>query len=85
MPYYSYIPTAQAPGGISTDSAVLRTRVARRRRAAAPLTDPANERNLTRFNPIPALRASKAIPLLVTVPNASAGAPASSPPPAGRW
>ena len=42
----------------------------------------ANERNLTRFNPIPALRANKAIPLLVTVPNANA---ARSVKPANGW
>jgi hypothetical protein len=76
VPYYSYIPTAQAPGGISTDSQVLRRAWTAAAAPPAPLTDPANERNLTRFNPIPALQASKAIPLLVTVPT-------SAKPPAG--
>jgi dienelactone hydrolase len=71
VPYYSYIPTAQAPGGISTDSNVLRRAWTAAAAPPAPLTDPANERNLTRFNPIPALVANKAIPLLVTVPNAA--------------
>jgi len=74
VPYYSYIPTAQAPGGISTDSAVLRTAWRAAAAPPAPLADPNSERNLTRFNPIPELRASKAIPLLVTMPNANAGA-----------
>ncbi len=74
VPYYSYIPTAQAPGGISTDSAVLRTAWRAAAAPPAPLADPAGERNLTRFNPIPELRANKAIPLLVVVPNADAGA-----------
>jgi dienelactone hydrolase len=74
VPYYSYIPTAQAPGGISTDSTVLRRAWTAAAAPPAPLTDPLNERNLTRFNPVPALVANKAIPLLVTVPNANAGA-----------
>jgi dienelactone hydrolase len=69
VPYYSYIPTPQAPGGISTDSQVLRTAWRAAAAPPAPLADPANERNLTRFNPIPELRANKAIPLLVTVPS----------------
>jgi hypothetical protein len=69
VPYYSYIPTPQAPGGISTDSAVLRTAWRAANPPPAPLTDPAGERNLTRFNPLPELRASKAIPLLVVMPN----------------
>ena len=74
VPYYSYIPTAQAPGGISTDSAVLRNAWRAAAAPPAPLTDPANERNLTRFNPIPGKVADKAIPLLVIMPNAGAGA-----------
>jgi hypothetical protein len=83
VPYYSYIPTAQAPGGISTDSNVLRRAWTAAAAPPAPLTDPANERNLTRFNPIPALVANKAIPLLVTMPNASAGAAGTKP--AAGW
>lgn len=80
VPYYSYIPTAQAPGGISTDSNVLRRNWTAAAAPPAPLTDPANERNLTRFNPIPALVANKAIPLVVTMPNT---APANVKPAAG--
>jgi hypothetical protein len=72
VPYYSYIPTPQAPGGISTDSTILRRAWTAAAAPPAPLTDPANERNLTRFNPVPALVANKAIPLVVTVPNATA-------------
>jgi hypothetical protein len=83
VPYYSYIPTAQAPGGISTDSAVLRTAWRAAAAPPAPLTDPANERNLTRFNPIPELRASKQIPLLVITANGVAGAPTTKP--ANGW
>jgi Bacterial virulence factor lipase N-terminal len=74
VPYYSYIPTAQAPGGISTDSQVLRTAWHAAAAPPAPLADPANERNLTRFNPIPGKVADKAIPLLVIMPNGAAGA-----------
>ncbi len=83
VPYYSYIPTAQAPGGISTDSNVLRRAWTAAAAPPAPLTDPTNERNLTRFNPVPALVANKAIPLLVTVPNANAGAAGTKP--ANGW
>jgi dienelactone hydrolase len=83
VPYYSYIPTAQAPGGISTDSNVLRRAWTAASAPPAPLTDPNNERNLTRYNPIPALVANKAIPLLVTVPNGNAGAAGVKP--ANGW
>jgi len=79
VPYYSYIPTAQAPGGISTDTAVLRTAWRAAAAPPAPLADPANERNLTRFNPIPEVRGSKQIPLLVVMPNGILPAPAGNP------
>ncbi|HET9865199.1 MAG TPA: hypothetical protein VFP37_17290, partial [Steroidobacteraceae bacterium] len=82
VPYYSYIPTPQAPGGISTDSNVLRTAWRAAAAPPAPLTDPGDERNLTRFNPIPEKRADKAIPLLVIMPNDDAG-PAGVKPAAG--
>jgi hypothetical protein len=83
VPYYSAIPAAAAPGVISTDSSILRKAWTAAAAPPAPLADPANERNLTRFNPIPALQASKAIPLLVTVPNANAGAAGTKP--ANGW
>ena len=83
VPYYSYIPTAQAPGGISTDSTVLRRAWTAAAAPPAPLTDPLNERNLTRFNPVPALVANKAIPLVVSVPNANS--PSGGTPPPGGW
>ena len=67
VPYYSYIPTALAPGGISNDSQVLRT-------AWKAAVTVGGEQNLTRFNPLPLKVADKAIPLVVTVPNANAGA-----------
>jgi pimeloyl-ACP methyl ester carboxylesterase len=73
VPYYSPIPAVAAPGLISTDNTILRKAWVAAGAPPAPLTDPANERNLTRFNPLPALQASKQIPLLVTVPNANAG------------
>jgi hypothetical protein len=75
VPYYSYIPTAQAPGGISTDAQVLRT-------AWSAAVTVGGETNLTRFNPLPVNRGPKTIPLLVTVPNANAG-PAGTKPLAG--
>jgi hypothetical protein len=77
VPYYSYIPTPQAPGGISTDSAVLRTAWRAANPPPAPLTDPAGEFNLTRFNPIPLARApgGKPIPLVVVAANGDPSAP----------
>jgi hypothetical protein len=83
VPYYSYIPTPLAPGGLSNDSAVLRTAWRAAAAPPAPLADPANERNLTRFNPIPLVRASKQIPLLVVMPNATAPGSAGVKPTAG--
>ena len=83
VPYYSPIPATAAPGVISTDSSILRKAWTAAAAPPAPLTDPANERNLTRFNPIPALQASMPIPLLVTVPNANAGAAGTKP--ANGW
>jgi hypothetical protein len=83
VPYYSYIPTAQMVGGISNDIAVLRTAWRAAAPPPAPLTDPANERNLTRYNPVPELRGSKAIPLLVVMPNGAAGAAGVKP--AAGW
>lgn len=86
VPYYSYIPTAQAPGGMSTDSNVLRTAWRAAAAPPAPLTDPANERNLTRFNPIPELRASKQIPIVVVTANGDPSAPSiPTTKPANGW
>ncbi|HRX87934.1 MAG TPA: hypothetical protein P5528_00685 [Steroidobacteraceae bacterium] len=67
VPYYS--PIASGPN----DASILTKNWVAAGPPPAPLTDPANERNLTRFNPVPAVTAQKAIPLLVTVPNAAAG------------
>jgi hypothetical protein len=75
VPYYSYIPQAAAPGVISTDALTLRTAWRAANPPPAPLADPANEGNLTRFNPIPLKRADKAIPLLITVPGGVSAAP----------
>ncbi|MBK6599709.1 MAG: hypothetical protein IPG25_18230 [Proteobacteria bacterium] len=67
VPYYSPIASGR------NDASVLTKNWVAAGPPPAPLTDPSNERNLTRFNPIPAVTAQKAIPLLVTVPNAAAG------------
>lgn len=86
VPYYSYIPTPLAPGGLSNDSAVLRTAWRAANPPPAPLTDPAGEKNLTRFNPLPELRASKQIPLLVVMPNGPApGNPNAGVKPGAGW
>ena len=87
VPYYSYIPTPLAPGGLSNDSAVLRTAWRAANPPPTPLTDPAGEKNLTRFNPLPELRGSKQIPLVVVVPNGAPGAPpgASGIKPTAGW
>jgi hypothetical protein len=71
VPYYSYIPTAAAPGVISTDGNTLRTAWRAANPPPAPLTDAAGEFNLTRFNPLPLKRADKAIPLIVIVPTST--------------
>jgi hypothetical protein len=76
VPYYSYVPTALAPGGVSTDRAVLST-------AWSAAVTVGGEKNLTRFNPLPAKVADKAIPLLITVPNVNAGAAGTKP--ANGW
>ena len=83
VPYYSYIPTAQMAGGISNDTAVLRTAWRAAAAPPAPLTDPAGEFNLTRYNPVPVNRGPKAIPLLVVMPNGNAGAAGVKP--ANGW
>ena len=82
VPYYSYVPTPQAPGGIVTETVVLRTAWRAANPPPSPLSDPAGEFNLTRFNPIPLVRVpNKPIPLLVTMPNNTT--PAGTKPPAG--
>ncbi|HTU67887.1 MAG TPA: hypothetical protein VMF52_18205 [Steroidobacteraceae bacterium] len=72
VPYYSFIPTAQSTGGISTDNRVLS-------KPWEAAVTAGGEKNLTRFNPVPAKVADKAIPLIVTVPNANAGAAGTKP------
>jgi alpha-beta hydrolase superfamily lysophospholipase len=74
VPYYSPIPAN------ANDAGVLARNWVAAAAPPAPLTDPTNERNLTRFNPVPAKQADKAIPLFVTVPNANAGAAGTKPP-----
>ncbi len=74
VPYYSPIPAN------ANDASVLTRNWVAAAAPPAPLTDPNNERNLTRFNPIPAKQADRAIPLFVSVPNAAAGAAGVKPP-----
>ncbi len=76
VPYYSYIPTPLAPGGISTDTVTLRTPWA----AAVTV---AGETNITRFNPVPVRRTDKMIPLVISVPNATS--PSGGVKPTNGW
>ncbi len=78
VPYYSFIPTPQAPGGISTDTRALSTPWA----AAVTV---GGETNLTRFNPVPTPRAQggKAIPLVLSVPNGTHPSGSGTKPQAG--
>ena len=45
--------------------------------AAAGLQDPKNERNLTRFNPFPAMTTQLTVPMLIGIPRAPATKPAA--------
>lgn len=60
--------------GLSNDPAALQTRWQSRFAFAEGDTD----RNVTRFNPLPAIQAQEQVPVLVSLPNAG-------PPPAGGW
>jgi len=75
MPYYLGVPSAANPTAPLTQYWV----------AAGPSPVPQidqSSRNLTRFNPVPALTTTLTIPLLVTVPNATARGGAGCPKPA---
>jgi hypothetical protein len=63
VPYYSPIPSGP------NDASVLARFWTAAAAPAAPLTDAAAERNLTRFNRVPAKIADRPIPLLVSVPS----------------
>jgi len=77
VPYYL------APAANPNDRGILTTFWL----AAGPPPAPYDQtsRFVTRFNPIPATRATLSIPLLVTVPNATANAGAGCPKPAAGW
>jgi len=75
MPYYLGVPSSANPTAPLTQYWV----------AAGPSPVPVinqSSRNLTRFNPVPALTTTLTIPLLVTVPNATARGGAGCPKPA---
>jgi hypothetical protein len=62
VPYYLSAPSAQDP----TAPLIRNWRAAAA--PPAPLADPNNERNLTRFNPDPAVTTDLTIPMLISVP-----------------
>jgi hypothetical protein len=78
LPYYLGVPVAP-PTGTGTEPITSFWRAANPPPAAAGLQDPKNERNLTRFNPIPAVTTQLTVPMLLGVPRP----PATMPP--GGW
>jgi hypothetical protein len=66
VPYYLSAPSAQNP------TAPLNQRWRAVDAPPSPLADPNNERNLTRFNPVPAATQDLTLPMLISVPSASA-------------
>jgi len=77
LPYYSGVPVAP-PAGTGTEPLTNFWRAANPPPAAAGLADPKNERNLTRFNPVPALTTQLTVPMLIGIPR-----PPAVKPPAG--
>jgi hypothetical protein len=77
VPYYLPVPTSP------TDNSILRGFWV----AAGPPPLPLDQasRFITRFNPVPLKRADETIPLLVTVPNATAAGGAGCPRPDAGW
>jgi hypothetical protein len=67
LPYYLSPPVAP-PAGTGTEPLTNFWRAANPPPAAAGLADPKNERNLTRFNPIPAVTTQLTVPMLIGVP-----------------
>ena len=77
VPYYL------APAANPNDRGILTTFWLAAGPPPAPLDQ--TSRFITRFNPIPATRATLTIPLLVTVPNATAAGGAGCPKPTAGW
>jgi hypothetical protein len=67
VPYYLSPPVAP-PTGTGTEPITQFWRAANPPPSAAGLQDPKNERNLTRFNPIPRVNAQLTVPMLLGVP-----------------
>jgi hypothetical protein len=67
VPYYLSPPVAP-PAGTGTEPLTNWWRAANPPPAAAGLADPKGERNLTRFNPFPAVTTQLTVPMLVGVP-----------------
>lgn len=67
LPYYLSPPVAP-PTGTGTEPLNQFWRAANPPPAAAGLADPKNERNLTRFNPFPAVTTQLTVPMLIGVP-----------------
>jgi hypothetical protein len=76
LPYYLSPPVAP-PAGTGTEPLNTWWRAANPPPAAAGLNDPKNERNLTRFNPFPAVTTQLTVPMLLGVPRAPAVKPAA--------
>jgi dienelactone hydrolase len=77
LPYYSAVPANVNDRTVLTSFWL----------AAGPPPAPLDQtsRFITRFNPLPAKRADVTVPLLVTVPNATAAGGAGCPKPAAGW
>jgi len=78
VPYYSAVPAN------ANDASILKSFWTAAGASPVPGIDPTS-RWLTRFNPVPATVANLTIPLLVTVPNATANLGAGCPKPAEGW
>jgi hypothetical protein len=76
LPYYLSTPVAP-PAGTGTEPLTNPWRAANPPPAAAGLADPKNERNLTRFNPVPAVTTQLTVPMLLGVPRPPAVKPAA--------
>jgi len=79
FPYY--LKAASSPGDAD---AVLKSYWKAAGPSPVPGIDP-ESRNLTRFNPVPGKTTDVTVPLLVTVPNATANGGAGCPKPAAGW
>jgi hypothetical protein len=76
LPYYLSAPVAP-PAGTGTEPINTFWRAAAPPPAAAGLQDPKNERNITRFNPVPAVTRQLTVPMLIGIPRAPAVKPAA--------